>query len=67
MSAWEVLRGSDVVDIVLPQGLFHQSTASLLLLFSCSIVSNSLQPNGLQHARFPVFHYLLEFAQTQVH
>ena len=25
----------------------------LLLLFSCSVVSNSLQPHGLQHARFP--------------
>ena len=24
-----------------------------LLLFSCSVVSNSLQPNELQHARFP--------------
>ena len=25
----------------------------LLLLFSCSVVSNSLRPHGLQHARFP--------------
>ena len=25
----------------------------LLLLFSCSVLSNSLQPLGLQHARFP--------------
>ena len=25
----------------------------LLLLFSCSFVSNSLQPHGLQHARLP--------------
>jgi len=25
----------------------------LLLLFSCSVASNSLQPQGLQHARFP--------------
>ena len=25
----------------------------LLLLFSCSVVSNSLQTQGLQHARFP--------------
>ena len=25
----------------------------LLLLFSCSVVSNSLQPHGLQHARLP--------------
>ena len=27
--------------------------AWLLLLFSCSVVSNSLQPHGLQHARLP--------------
>ena len=25
----------------------------VLLLFSCSVVSNSLLPHGLQHARFP--------------
>ena len=36
--------------------------------FSCSVVSNSLQPHGLQHARlFPVHHQLLEFTQTHVH
>ena len=36
-------------------------------LFRCSVVSNSLQPNGLQHARLHVLHYLPEFAQTHVH
>ena len=30
----------------------------LLLLFSRSVVSNSLQSHGLQHTRFPVHHYL---------
>ena len=39
----------------------------LLLLFSCSVVSNSLQPHGLQHSRLPVLHHLLEFAQTCIH
>ena len=29
-------------------------TAELLLLFSGSVVSDSLQPHGLQHARLPV-------------
>ena len=29
--------------------IFHE----LLLLFSCSLVSNSLRPHGLQHARLP--------------
>jgi len=32
--------------------------------FSHSVVSNSLQPHGLQHARL---HQLLEFTQTRVH
>ena len=39
----------------------------LLLLFSCSVVSDSLQPHGLQHARLPSPHHLLELAQTHVH
>ena len=34
------------------------------LLFSCSVMSNSLWPHGLQHVRL---HYLPEFAQTHVH
>ena len=36
------------------------------LLFSRSVVSNSLRPHGLQHAR-PVHHQLLEFTQTHIH
>ena len=35
--------------------------------FSCSVVSNSLWPHGLQHARFTVHHQLPEFAQTHIH
>ena len=38
-------------------------TSSVLLLFRCSVVSDSLWPHGLQHARL---HHLLEFAQTHV-
>ena len=37
-----------------------------LLLFSPSVVSDSLRPNGLQHTGFPV-HHLPDFAQTHVH
>ena len=40
---------------------------ALLLLFRLSGVSDSLHPHGLQHASFPVIHYLLEFPQTHVH
>ena len=39
----------------------------LLLFFVRSVMSDSLQPHGLQHSRLPVFHYLLEFAQIHVH
>ena len=35
--------------------------------FSCSAVSDSLWPHGLQHAGFPVLHQPLELAQTHVH
>ena len=35
--------------------------------FSCSVVSESLQPHGLQHAMRPVHFQLLEFTQTHVH
>ena len=37
--------------------------------FSCSVVSDSLQPHGLQHTRppCPVHHQLLEFTQTHVY
>ena len=35
--------------------------------FSCSVVSDSLRPHGLQHAWLPVRHHLPELAQTHVH
>ena len=37
-----------------------------LLLFTHSVVSDSLRPHGLQHTRLPV-HHLLQLAQTHVH
>ena len=37
------------------------------LLFSHSVVSDSLRPHGLQHARLRVLHYLPELVQTHVH
>ena len=35
--------------------------------FSHSVMSNSLQPHGLQHTRPPVHHQLLEFTQAHAH
>ena len=43
------------------------SVTSFRLLFSSQVLSDSLWPHGLQHARFPVLHYLPEFPQTRVH
>ena len=40
---------------------------AMTVQFSCSVVSDSLQPHGLQHPGFPVHHQLLELAQTHVH
>ena len=34
--------------------------------FSCSVLSDYLQPHGLQHTRLPVHHQLPELAQTHV-
>ena len=39
----------------------------LLLLFSCSVMCDSLHPHGLQHASLPRPSQLRELAQTQVH
>ena len=51
----------------------HQGSSQLILVspfsvqFSRSVVSDSLQPHGLQHASFPVCHHLPEFTQVHVH
>ena len=34
--------------------------------FSCSVMSDTLRPQGLQHARLPVHHQFLESTQTHV-
>ena len=40
----------------------------LLFLFSCSVMSDSLQPHGPRSTpSFPVLHHLPELAQTHVH
>lgn len=46
--------------------LYHAEllwTLNYLLLFSHSVVSDALQPHGLQHTRLPVLHHLPELAQ----
>ena len=38
-----------------------------VLLFSGSVISDSLHAHGLQHTSFLVLHHLPELAQTHVH
>ena len=45
---------------------FIWSTTPQLLLFSHSVVFNSLQPHG-PHARLPCLHCLLDFAQIHIY
>ena len=42
----------------------ESSFSPLVVVFGRSVLCDSLRPHGLQHTRLPVFHYLLEFAQT---
>ena len=55
----------------LPSGVFFNPTLGLihfqLLLFSCSVMSNSLWPMDCSMSGFLVLCSLLEFAQTHVH
>ena len=44
------LRGGALAGLSLPPSLSPEANPALLL-FSCSVVSNSLGPHGLQHAR----------------
>ena len=48
-------------------GLIEHAAIIVLLLFSFSVVSNSLRPHGLQTTSFPVLRYFPEFTQTHVH
>ena len=47
--------------------MLRKSFPGYLLLFSQSVMSDSLQLHGLQHARLRVLDYLPEFAQIHVH
>ena len=47
-------------------GWVHTPLFASSVQFSCSVVSDSLGPHGLQHARLPVHHQLPEPTQIQV-
>ena len=58
MSINRAMDKDDVVQIY---------TMEYSVQFSRSVVSDSWQPHGLQHARLPCPSLLLELAQTHVH
>ena len=45
----------------------HQTVKQFSVQFSCSVVSNSLQPHELQTPGLPLHHQLPEFTETHVH
>ena len=47
--------------------LFSSTASVSSVQFSRSVMSDSLWPHGLQHARLPIHHQLLELIQTHVH
>ena len=55
---WDKIFANDVTD----KGLVFKISVH----FSHSVMSDSLQPHGLQHARLPVHCQLLDFTQTHV-
>ena len=62
----------DWLDLLAVQGtlknfLQHNSVQFSSVQFSRSVMSDSLQRCGPQHARLPAFHHLPELAQTHVH
>ena len=81
--AWDLLKEVAIIfitsTIVWPQvnnreGIqLHPSTENRIkfywasVQFSLSVLVESLQHHGLQHARLPVYHQLPEFTQTYVH
>ena len=64
------------IYIVAFRGCFKNSSSynshisammNIYVQFSRSVVSDSLQPHELQHARPPVHHQLPDFTQTHIH
>jgi len=59
-NSWTSLMAYDVIAMI----YFSHSYS---VQFSCSVVSDSLQPQRLQQPGLPVHHQLPELAQTHVH
>ena len=56
-----------IETIKLKDTYFFEEKLLQTLLFSHSVLSGSVRPHRLQHARLPVLYHLPEFAQIHVH
>ena len=63
------LKASILLRLIITKFVLHHLIFSqyprrvcLFLLFSLSVISDSLGPHGLQHARLPFLHHLLVLA-----
>ena len=66
-SSWSMIFGFvDSEVLVVKKRLFPHWDTTVCVL-SHSVMSDSLCPHGLQHAGFPILHYLPEFAQSHFH
>ena len=63
---WENQAGTHEIWRHKQEPKVQTCTLQLLLLFSYPVVSDPLQPHGLQHTRPPVPHHLRKFAQVHV-
>ena len=54
-------------ELLVPTYSLSPGICSCCLLFSHSVVSESLHSMDCSTPGFPILHYLLEFAQTHVH
>ena len=62
-NACKICTGSEKVQTSSYKIVMYTSSVQ----FSRSVVPDSLQPHGLQHASLPVYHQIPEFTQTHVH
>ena len=60
--SWPLAASSSITTNVCREN----SSITSSVQFSCSVVFNSLRPHGMQYARLPVHHQLLDFTQTHI-
>ena len=62
-----IISSSEVCNQIHLKSRVHVVQLLPVNQWSCSVMSDSLRPHGLQHARLPCSSLCSEFAQTHVH